>query len=82
MHSAPLASTPVWARDFNSSEELITEFCRECRIVRKGNCFLFCFSFWNLLHYFGLKKSGIAHCMSSEDLATFSSMERYMPIGF
>ncbi|XP_020259311.1 uncharacterized protein LOC109835716 isoform X1 [Asparagus officinalis] len=33
---APLASTPVWARDFNSSEELITEFCRECRIVRKG----------------------------------------------
>lgn len=35
--SAPLASTPVWAREFNSSEELITEFCRECRIVRKGN---------------------------------------------
>ncbi|KAA3460427.1 P-loop containing nucleoside triphosphate hydrolases superfamily protein isoform 1 [Gossypium australe] len=34
--SAPLASTPVWARDFSSSEELITEFCRECRIVRKG----------------------------------------------
>ncbi|KAM7499523.1 hypothetical protein LguiA_023937 [Lonicera macranthoides] len=33
---APLASSPVWARDFNSSEELITEFCRECRIVRKG----------------------------------------------
>ncbi|CAK8575371.1 unnamed protein product [Lathyrus sativus] len=33
---APLASTPVWARDFNSSEELITEFCRECRVVRKG----------------------------------------------
>ncbi|KAM0934314.1 putative P-loop containing nucleoside triphosphate hydrolase [Dioscorea sansibarensis] len=33
---APLASTPVWAREFNSSEELITEFCRECRIVRKG----------------------------------------------
>ncbi|KAF5193931.1 2-phosphoglycerate kinase [Thalictrum thalictroides] len=33
---APLVSTPVWARDFNSSEELITEFCRECRIVRKG----------------------------------------------
>ncbi|KDP24670.1 hypothetical protein JCGZ_26448 [Jatropha curcas] len=33
---APLASTPVWARDFKSSEELITEFCRECRIVRKG----------------------------------------------
>ncbi|EOY22863.1 P-loop containing nucleoside triphosphate hydrolases superfamily protein isoform 4, partial [Theobroma cacao] len=33
---APLASTPVWARDFSSSEELITEFCRECRIVRKG----------------------------------------------
>ncbi|PPS07466.1 hypothetical protein GOBAR_AA13166 [Gossypium barbadense] len=32
---APLASTPVWARDFSSSEELITEFCRECRIVRK-----------------------------------------------
>ncbi|XP_039690973.1 uncharacterized protein [Medicago truncatula] len=32
----PLASTPVWARDFNSSEELITEFCRECRVVRKG----------------------------------------------
>lgn len=33
---APLASSPVWAREFNSSEELITEFCRECRIVRKG----------------------------------------------
>ncbi|KAI0524912.1 hypothetical protein KFK09_004302 [Dendrobium nobile] len=33
---APLAGTPVWAREFNSSEELITEFCRECRIVRKG----------------------------------------------
>ncbi|CAI9092032.1 OLC1v1027169C1 [Oldenlandia corymbosa var. corymbosa] len=33
---APLASSPVWARDFNSPEELITEFCRECRIVRKG----------------------------------------------
>ncbi|XP_061353525.1 uncharacterized protein LOC133298261 isoform X2 [Gastrolobium bilobum] len=33
---APLASTPVWAREFSSSEELITEFCRECRVVRKG----------------------------------------------
>ncbi|GKV17573.1 hypothetical protein SLEP1_g28056 [Rubroshorea leprosula] len=33
---APLASTPVWVQNFNSSEELITEFCRECRIVRKG----------------------------------------------
>ena len=33
---APLASSPVWSRDFNSSEELITEFCRECRVVRKG----------------------------------------------
>ncbi|XP_058104453.1 uncharacterized protein LOC131248269 isoform X3 [Magnolia sinica] len=33
---APLASIPVWAREFSSSEELITEFCRECRIVRKG----------------------------------------------
>lgn len=33
---APLASSHVWARDFSSSEELITEFCRECRIVRKG----------------------------------------------
>ncbi|KAL3647504.1 hypothetical protein CASFOL_008472 [Castilleja foliolosa] len=33
---APLASSPAWARDFSSSEELITEFCRECRIVRKG----------------------------------------------
>ncbi|MCL7024346.1 hypothetical protein MKW94_020435 [Papaver nudicaule] len=33
---APLVSTPVWARDYKSSEELITEFCRECRIVRKG----------------------------------------------
>ncbi|XP_015877819.3 uncharacterized protein LOC107414227 [Ziziphus jujuba] len=33
---APLASSPVWARDFSTSEELITEFCRECRIVRKG----------------------------------------------
>ncbi|KAK7321133.1 hypothetical protein VNO77_31423 [Canavalia gladiata] len=35
-YCAPLASTPVWARDFSSSEELITEFCRECRVVRKG----------------------------------------------
>ncbi|KAG0464283.1 hypothetical protein HPP92_020352 [Vanilla planifolia] len=33
---APLAGIPVWAREFNSSEELVTEFCRECRIVRKG----------------------------------------------
>ncbi|KAK8489773.1 hypothetical protein V6N13_096415 [Hibiscus sabdariffa] len=33
---APLASNPVWTRNFSSSEELITEFCRECRIVRKG----------------------------------------------
>ncbi|KAL6648975.1 hypothetical protein ACP70R_013199 [Stipagrostis hirtigluma subsp. patula] len=33
---APLGSVPVWARDFNSPEELITEFCRECRVVRKG----------------------------------------------
>ncbi|KAH9562771.1 hypothetical protein CY35_05G089100 [Sphagnum magellanicum] len=33
---APLASTPVWARDFASPQELITEFSRECRIVRKG----------------------------------------------
>ncbi|KAJ0100164.1 hypothetical protein Patl1_19857 [Pistacia atlantica] len=33
---APLTSAPVWARNFSSSEELITEFCRECRIVRKG----------------------------------------------
>nr|KJB75769.1 hypothetical protein B456_012G056500 [Gossypium raimondii] len=34
--SAPLASTPVRERDFSSSEELITEFCQECMIVRKG----------------------------------------------
>ncbi|KAI6688729.1 hypothetical protein NL676_025557 [Syzygium grande] len=34
-----LQSTPVWARDYSSSEELITEFCRECRIVCKA-CFL------------------------------------------
>uniref|UniRef100_A0A0D9Z0T9 2-phosphoglycerate kinase n=1 Tax=Oryza glumipatula TaxID=40148 RepID=A0A0D9Z0T9_9ORYZ len=33
---APLTSVPVWARDFDSPEELITEFCRECRVVRKG----------------------------------------------
>lgn len=33
---APLTASPVWARDFSSPEELITEFCRECRIVRKG----------------------------------------------
>ncbi|XP_060211487.1 uncharacterized protein LOC132638710 [Lycium barbarum] len=33
---APLALSPVWARDFSSSEELITEFCRECRIIWKG----------------------------------------------
>jgi 2-phosphoglycerate kinase len=38
---APLTSVPVWARDFNSPEELITEFCRECRVVRKGmQCFM------------------------------------------
>ncbi|XP_024401627.1 uncharacterized protein [Physcomitrium patens] len=36
LNSAPLASKPVWSRDFASSEELVTEFCRECRIVRKG----------------------------------------------
>lgn len=36
LDSAPLAATPVWARDFSSPEELITEFRRECRIVRKG----------------------------------------------
>lgn len=36
LNSAALAPMPVWARDFASSEELITEFCRECRIVRKG----------------------------------------------
>lgn len=45
--SAPLASSPVWGRDFSSPEELITEFCRECRIVRKGNCW--CKKlFWNI----------------------------------
>uniref|UniRef100_A0A803KT53 2-phosphoglycerate kinase n=1 Tax=Chenopodium quinoa TaxID=63459 RepID=A0A803KT53_CHEQI len=33
---APLTSTPVWAREIDSSDEFITEFCRECRIVRKG----------------------------------------------
>ncbi|BBN03400.1 hypothetical protein MPTK1_2g23160 [Marchantia polymorpha subsp. ruderalis] len=33
---APLASTPIWAREFSSTDELVTEFCRECRIVRKG----------------------------------------------
>nr|GME00654.1 2-phosphoglycerate kinase [Ipomoea batatas] len=33
---APLASSDVWARNFGSPEELITEFCRECRVVRKG----------------------------------------------
>ncbi|KAI4302834.1 hypothetical protein MLD38_038535 [Melastoma candidum] len=33
---APLSSTPIWARSFNSSEEFISEFCRECRIVRQG----------------------------------------------
>ncbi|XP_017243732.2 uncharacterized protein LOC108215698 isoform X1 [Daucus carota subsp. sativus] len=33
---APLSSSPVWARHFSTPEELITEFCRECRIVRKG----------------------------------------------
>jgi len=39
--SAPLASTPVWEREFSSSEDLIKEFCRECRIVRKGEGFMF-----------------------------------------
>ncbi|KAJ7535113.1 hypothetical protein O6H91_12G018700 [Diphasiastrum complanatum] len=33
---APLTSTPIWEREFQSPEELLTEFCRECRIVRKG----------------------------------------------
>nr|XP_009759944.1 PREDICTED: uncharacterized protein LOC104212401 [Nicotiana sylvestris] len=33
---APLTSPPVWAQAFSSSEELITEFCRECRIIWKG----------------------------------------------
>ncbi|KAL3696986.1 hypothetical protein R1sor_011062 [Riccia sorocarpa] len=33
---APLVSTPIWAREFSSTDELLTEFCRECRIVRKG----------------------------------------------
>ncbi|EFJ19659.1 hypothetical protein SELMODRAFT_233334 [Selaginella moellendorffii] len=33
---APLTSTPIWERHFETKEELITEFCRECRIVRKG----------------------------------------------
>ncbi|KAF6141664.1 hypothetical protein GIB67_001216 [Kingdonia uniflora] len=42
---APLVSTPVWARDFSSPEELITEFCRECRIVRKVSlCLSYCMS--------------------------------------
>ncbi|KAK6786681.1 hypothetical protein RDI58_015206 [Solanum bulbocastanum] len=33
---APLTSSPVWTRDFSSPEELMTEFCRECRIIWKG----------------------------------------------
>ncbi|KAL2643848.1 hypothetical protein R1flu_011435 [Riccia fluitans] len=33
---APLVSTPIWAREFSSTDGLLTEFCRECRIVRKG----------------------------------------------
>uniref|UniRef100_M1BY74 ATP/GTP nucleotide-binding protein n=1 Tax=Solanum tuberosum TaxID=4113 RepID=M1BY74_SOLTU len=36
MTSAPLTSSPVWTRDFSSPEELMTEFCRECRIIWKG----------------------------------------------
>ncbi|KAJ8747968.1 hypothetical protein K2173_014370 [Erythroxylum novogranatense] len=32
---APLASIPVWERDFSSPEELVTEFCRECRVAMK-----------------------------------------------
>jgi hypothetical protein len=43
-NSAPLASTPVWARDFASPEELVKEFNRECRIVQKGRKFL---SLWD-----------------------------------
>lgn len=35
-YSAPLPSTPVWERNFSSQEELVTEFARECRILRKG----------------------------------------------
>ncbi|TYG73865.1 hypothetical protein ES288_D04G135900v1 [Gossypium darwinii] len=34
--SAPLVSTPVRERNFSSSEELITKFYQEYRIVRKG----------------------------------------------
>jgi hypothetical protein len=34
--SAPLTSVPVWAREFDSPEERLSEFCRECRVVRKG----------------------------------------------
>lgn len=33
---APLSQTPVWARDFDSPQDLIAEFCRECRIVHRG----------------------------------------------
>lgn len=33
---APLPSIPIWEREFSSQEELVTEFARECRILRKG----------------------------------------------
>ncbi|KAH7288858.1 hypothetical protein KP509_31G047000 [Ceratopteris richardii] len=33
---APLSSEPIWEREFKSHEELLTEFARECRILRKG----------------------------------------------
>ncbi|MCO5588947.1 hypothetical protein L7F22_042910 [Adiantum nelumboides] len=33
---APLPAEPFWEREFQSQEDLVTEFARECRILRKG----------------------------------------------
>eukprot|EP00250_Pteridium_aquilinum_P035787 c9933_g1_i1 orf=188-1594(-) len=33
---SPLSMVPIWEREFASQEELVKEFARECRILRKG----------------------------------------------
>ncbi len=48
-NSAPLASTPIWTRDFASPEELVKEFNHECRIVQKGRKCLSLWDEWNSL---------------------------------
>jgi hypothetical protein len=63
-NSAPLASTPIWARDFASPEELVKEFNHECRIVQKGRKFLSLWDKWNcLLFQLGGLMSQLHHGM-------------------